>query len=131
MFNPKEEPATLIISLLISVASTKEVWKRLCKTYRRENVPLQLDFCTKLHNLRLLEPGDIQEHLIQLEELLVELARINDPVAENDENGILRWSLSKSLSFISVVVQAKNMNFMSLCALFKRESDRRKAEKPY
>lgn len=130
VLNLAEEPATLVTSLLISDASTKEVWERLRNTYQRENIQSQLNLRTKLHNLQLLENGDIQSHLTQLEEIFVDLARINDPVAESDKNGILLRSLPKSLSFIAVVVQANNMNYMDLCALLKSEDERRKSSKP-
>lgn len=128
--NLGEEPATLVTSLFISNAQTKEVWNLLCGTYHQENIQLQLNLRNKLHNLQLSDNGNIHHHLLQLEEIFVDLARINDPVLEKDKTGILLRSLLKSLSFFPVIVQVNNMRYTDLCALLNSEAERRSSVRP-
>lgn len=82
----------------MSDASTNEVWERLRNTYQREYVQSQLRVRIKLHALQLGKTGDIQSSPTLLEEIFVNLARINNPVIETDKSGILLLSLPKSLS---------------------------------
>lgn len=49
--NLGEDPATLIISLLFSDATTKEVWKKLTDSYQKENIQSKLNLHTRLHNV--------------------------------------------------------------------------------
>lgn len=126
VLNLGEEPATLVTSLLLSDASTKQVWERLCEVYQRENIQSQLNLRAKLQATHLSEDGDIQQHLTQLEQIFVDLARINDPVLETEKSGHLLRSLPPSLSFIAIVVQANNMGYTDLCSLLTAESERRK-----
>lgn len=100
VLNLAEELVTLVASLLIFDALTKEVWDQLCNTYQRENFQSQLNVRTKLHKLRLTEVQDIQEYLTALEETFADIARINVPVVVNEKIGILLRSLPNSLSFI-------------------------------
>ena len=52
VLNIWEEPATLITSLLLSSATTKDVWKQLTDAYQKENIQSKLNLRTTLHNLR-------------------------------------------------------------------------------
>ena len=85
--NIGEEPATLITSILLAGAITKEVWKKLTETYKKENIQSKLNLRTQLHNLRFEEEKDLQGHLTKLEEIFIDLGRLNDPVSEKEKRG--------------------------------------------
>lgn len=129
VLNLREEPATLITSLLIPDATAKEVFDRLSNTYQRLNMQSQLNLWSQLHSLQLSQDRNVQLHLTRLEEIIVELARINDPENKSEKCGIFLCSLPQSLSYIAAVVQANNMNLIDLCALLRSENECRKTGK--
>ena len=127
VLNLGEEPATLITSLLMADASTKEVWKKLTDSYQKENIQTKLNLRNRLHNIRFKDTDDLQEHLTSLEEIFLDLARLNDAVADGDKTGILLRSLPESLGFIALMADAQKMDYDSICALLKSEMERRKS----
>lgn len=50
-----------------------------------------------MNTLKLSEEDDIQAHIIQLEEIFVDVVRVNDPATETEKTGILLRSLPTSL----------------------------------
>lgn len=127
VLNLGEEPATILTSLLLSGATTKVVWRKLTDSYQKENIQSKLNLRTKLHNLRYKDGNDLQTHLTSLEEIFVDLARLNDPVSEKDKTGVLLRSLPESFGFLALMADANNMDYDSICALLKSEMDRRQA----
>ena len=71
VLNIGDEPATLITSILLTGATTKEVWKKLTETYKKENIQSKLNLRTQLHNLRFEEENDFQGHLTKLEKIFI------------------------------------------------------------
>ena len=89
VLNIGEEPSNLVTSLLMNEATTKQVWDKLTASYQKENILSKLNLRSKLHTIKLKNNNELQPHLTQLEEIFVDLARLNDPVNDNDKNGIL------------------------------------------
>ena len=84
VLNLGEEPATMITSLLLSGATTEAVWDKLIDNYQKGNIQTKLNLRSRLHSMKLTDEGKLQDHLTQLEQIFVDLARINDPVAPNE-----------------------------------------------
>ena len=55
------------------------------------------------------EEKDIQGHLTKLENILIDIATLNDPVTKKDKNGVLIWSLPEAFSFMALMPEANNM----------------------
>lgn len=93
IFYLAEKLATLVTSSVIHNAATKQFWKWLCNTYQRKTFQAQLNLITKHHNVQLSENEGIHDHLTRLIEMFVDLAQINDSLAEGDKSDILLRSL--------------------------------------
>ena len=78
-----------------------------------------------MHTIKLKKENESQPYLSQLEEIFVELARLKNPVDENYKNELLIRSLAESFGFISIIAEANNMDYDSICALIKSEVERR------
>lgn len=130
VLNLGEEPAILVTSILLEGATTKQVWVKLRDTYRKENIQSKLNLRSKLHNTFFKDTEDIQVHLKTLEEIFVELARVNDAVSQTDKVAILLRSLPESLGSIPLIADANNMDYDQTSALIKSEMERRKNRQP-
>ena len=127
VLNLGEEPATLITALLLADATARDVWKKLTDSYQKENIQTKLNLRNRLHNVRFKDNDNLQDHFTALEEIFLDLARLNDAVADADKTGILLRSLPESLGFIALMADAQKMDYDSICALLKSEIERRKS----
>lgn len=72
------------------------------------------------------EEFDSQIHLTELTEVFVDLARLNDPVTDNDKTGVLLKSLPESYGFIALISDANKMEYESIFALLKLKMEQGK-----
>ena len=61
---------------------------------------------TQLHNIRYTDGKDLQEQLTKIEEIFIEIARLNDSVTEKDKIVALLRSLPGTFSFIALMADA-------------------------
>lgn len=64
-----------------------------------------------------------------MEEILLELSRLNNHIAENGKIRVLLRSLTDSFGFIALITDANNMDYELICALLMSKMERRKAHK--
>lgn len=128
VLNLGEEPATLVTSLVISGGTSRQVWQKLNDVYEKENIQTKLNLRSKLHNLAFKEGDNMEKHLTELEDVFLNLARLNDAVVDKDKCAVLLRSLPSSFSVIALMADANNMDYDSICSVMKSEIERRKGQ---
>ena len=125
VFNLGTEPIAVVTQLLTDRASAADVWKKLESSYQKENIQSKLNLRNKLHSMLFKEGQEPQDLFTTLERIFIDLARLKDPVMENDKVAILLRSLPNSYMHIASLSESKNMDYDTICAMIKSEHDRR------
>lgn len=68
----------------------------------------------------------IQDHITNLGEINIAVARLNDTVNEKEKNGIFLLSLSEEFVFLAIRAEKQNMDYESICAILKADAEIRK-----
>ena len=84
VFNLGTEPIAVVTKLLTDRASATDVWKELESLYQKENIQSKLNLCNKLHSMVFKEGQEPQDFFTTLERKFLDLARLKDPVMENE-----------------------------------------------
>lgn len=113
--------------MIVSGATTKDIWRKLTDDYQKENIQSILNLRTKLHNLRYKDTEDLKKYLTDIEIIFVDLTPCNELVTDKYKTGVLLRSLPKRFGFVSSMPDANNMDYDFICALLKSEMKRRKA----
>lgn len=66
--------------------------------------------------------------LFEIEDVFINLVRINDSVADKDKCAVLSRSLPSSFSVIGLMDDANNMDCDSICSVLKSEIELRKVQ---
>lgn len=77
-------------------AKTKYLWIILTDSYHKEQIQSKLNMQTQFYSVSYKDNRNLQEHFTTLEEIFLELARLDEPVSVGKKTSNLLTSLSSS-----------------------------------
>lgn len=105
--------ATIVLALdtsLLYIVGEEEdpalVWNKIENQFEKKTWSNKLNLRRRLHNARLREGGSVQEYLKELVDIFDELARLGEPLKEEDKVIYLLASLPESYNVLVTALEA-------------------------
>ena len=94
------------VPMVMNCHTPKELWDALCQFFERKTVSNKIYTLMQLYGLRMKKGARMQDHLCQLDELVDQLAAIEEEVSEVHNVAVLLRSVQENYSTLVTVLLA-------------------------